>query len=135
MPHKLHERALRLHIADSRALTLDDNPWTGREDAFLIAPLLVKATHALADVLEYLVDTRPPELAYDAYRRLLHQVEATTPAPLLHSRVCGCSAHDPVESAGGSTSPAVRYYDEKVRARANRDATYELPTEPIAVIA
>ena len=37
MPHKLHERALRLHIADSRALTVDDNPWTTREDARVAA--------------------------------------------------------------------------------------------------
>lgn len=138
MPHKLHERALRLHIADTRALTETSNPWLDREDAFLLAPLMVRVSHALVDVLEYLLDTNDPSIAWDQYRRMLHQNAASLPAPLL-AWSCECTACEPADD-GNSSSPAVRYYNEKAIERALRGVAdgarpTDLPTEPIEIVA
>jgi hypothetical protein len=120
MPHKLHERALRLHIADVREWTETSNPWSDRPDAFLMAPIMVRACHALIDALEYLVDTLPAAEAWDEFRRILHEGGASVPEPLV-TWPCTCAACRP-ELSDGPTDVAVRYLNARTAARAMRDS-------------
>src|SRR5690606_8058846 len=57
MPIRLVERYARHFVSDLRRLTPDTCAWSDDEDAYLSAPLGVRYAYALADLLEYFLDT------------------------------------------------------------------------------